>query len=1256
MIKKTRRILAISILVLALGVLAGRVAITHLMQQTHYFEQVATQALGYEVTIQHVSVRWRGFYPLFVLQDVLVKNDKQALIRVNRLNIGVNFPASLWHRKFIPGTLEVSGASIAIFQDEMGHWQIAGVSGANQSKSTEFNDWLEWLLSEREILLSDIQIQYKKTATQTIPIAIDRLQLFTLGSSVRIQGDVGFLQPQPGAIHLIAKIHQSFRADSLRAKIYLQASNVDLAVWLSQLPFSDWQVTKGTADAKVWAIWENKQWQTIESVFSAKQVALKRAQQTLSLELQPLHLFWKQLSRNVWQCQGLSSAIKINKNILIKEPLSFLYQQSNTQKQLQISQLTFNLVDELVKEISYFPKERVQLINKIDPQGMLENLYLKLEGDAWLVDGDIVDASFEADDKIPGAKHLSGHLQSTPQGGFFELNSKNLVLDFPKVFRQVIPLEKAEATAYWQLLPAGFLVQVSHAQAQNGDGLCYGQFSLLFNNQETHPWMSLVGGGQLASLDNEARYLPFTVMPKKVVDWVDQAIVPGKGKADAAVVINGPMVNFPFDKNEGQFIVDANLDNIDLQFEKTWPHIKDIIGNIVFHNREMVFQSGTAKIFSETTLDRLQASIPYMGPDYPAVLNVSGNAKTNMREALQYIQGSPLNEIFKQRFNRMEGEGPLSLQLQLGLPLSEENDPVMVTGNLIFAEDKLGLPDFYISDLTGNLQFTENGMRSPALTGMLLDKPIKINMTDTLHPDWSQTQINIQSAFSVSALEKLIPTFPVKNYFSGGSQFDAVMNIYHAKPSATPPPDQLELHTDLKGLGIQLPYPFEKAQSVAQPAVLKVQWLASGPVIQFTDGNETQGIVALNGKNNQFDRGMIAVNLPSASLPAQPGLVIAGQLDTFDWPLWQTFLAKANPKKEAKQPTFALPDFLKKIDLTVGKLTILDREWVDTRLQLAEAGDELFLQIKNQFISGKIFFVNGLKQLRIRLDYLFLPESTHSKNNFSPDKIPNIDFYSESVKLGNKNFGRTTLIVTPIPQGISIAKLLVDAGSYQLNATGHWTRVAGEETSTLLGNLSSQNLSGMLQDWGLAPGITSNQAAMSFSLDWEGSPFDLDVRTLDGHMDLNIKNGVVTDVGSSANLKIGLGRIITLLSVQSLQQKLQLNFNDLTNKGFNFSILTGQFMLENGQAVTQQVVLEGSVAKVKISGRIGLATHDYDLDVWVTPHVTSSLPVIATIAGGPVVGAITWLTDKVLSAAVQKLTTYHYHVTGPWTTPTIAPR
>jgi len=114
-----------------------------------------------------------------------------------------------------------------------------------------------------------------------------------------------------------------------------------------------------------------------------------------------------------------------------------------------------------------------------------------------------------------------------------------------------------------------------------------------------------------------------------------------------------------------------------------------------------------------------------------------------------------------------------------------------------------------------------------------------------------------------------------------------------------------------------------------------------------------------------------------------------------------------------------------------------------------------------------------------------------------------------------------------------------------------------------------------------------------------------------------------------------------------------LDFSDLTKTGFVFDALKGELKIRAGSIFTTNTNLTGPVADIFITGRIGVVEKDYDLNLIVVPHLTSSVPIIATITGGPIVGLATFLGDKLLKTGVQQVMSYGYYVHGSWDKPVV---
>ena len=102
------------------------------------------------------------------------------------------------------------------------------------------------------------------------------------------------------------------------------------------------------------------------------------------------------------------------------------------------------------------------------------------------------------------------------------------------------------------------------------------------------------------------------------------------------------------------------------------------------------------------------------------------------------------------------------------------------------------------------------------------------------------------------------------------------------------------------------------------------------------------------------------------------------------------------------------------------------------------------------------------------------------------------------------------------------------------------------------------------------------------------------------------------DKGQIVGLKPGAGRVLGLASLAELPRRLALDFSDLTDKGFAFDTIRGDFDLHDGSAYTDNVLVKGPAAEIGLIGRVGLKNKDYDQTAVVTGNVGSSpLPLAA---------------------------------------------
>jgi uncharacterized protein YhdP len=156
------------------------------------------------------------------------------------------------------------------------------------------------------------------------------------------------------------------------------------------------------------------------------------------------------------------------------------------------------------------------------------------------------------------------------------------------------------------------------------------------------------------------------------------------------------------------------------------------------------------------------------------------------------------------------------------------------------------------------------------------------------------------------------------------------------------------------------------------------------------------------------------------------------------------------------------------------------------------------------------------------------------------------------------------------------------------------------------------------------------------------------VETLVGDAKFRIEDGVLNNVEPGTG-----GKFVGLLSLSALPRRLSLDFSDMLIEGMGFDKIEGSYRIDNGILYTRNTRLEGVAAKIKISGKTGLKTRDYDQVMRVTPKIRQTLPLIGAVSAGSTVGWGLLLLQNLFKKAIDKAVEIEYQITGSWDDPKI---
>jgi uncharacterized protein YhdP len=260
---------------------------------------------------------------------------------------------------------------------------------------------------------------------------------------------------------------------------------------------------------------------------------------------------------------------------------------------------------------------------------------------------------------------------------------------------------------------------------------------------------------------------------------------------------------------------------------------------------------------------------------------------------------------------------------------------------------------------------------------------------------------------------------------------------------------------------------------------------------------------------------------------------------------------------------------------------------------------------------------------------------------------------ANNVSYNGVPLGQVSFKTVPNNEGMVIRSLNIISPRVNLQASGDWLQTSGGNITHLRGRALSSNVSALLGSLGFdVSNFISNKGTLDFDLSWQNTPYSPALADLEGRAKLNLGPGRVVDIGQESGAKMGIGRMLSIFSLQTIPRRLSFDFSDVFQKGYSFDFIRGDLTFQKGDAYTNNLRFDGPVAKVGINGRIGLKDKDYNFILSVTPYVTSSLPIAAgLITMNPLIGLGAFAVNSVIGSQVSKVTTYQYSVTGPWDNP-----
>jgi len=888
--------------------------------------------------------------------------------------------------------------------------------------------------------------------------------------------------------------------------------------------------------------------------------------------------------------------------------------------------------------------------------GIIENFQWHYSGQRGFVSAscDLQITDFKAKDfaRIEQVQNLQGKLYVELKKGSLDFKNATVTYRDEKFYSHTLTVEQGQGQLDWQLSDSNILLFFNNMQA------FFKKMSL-----EVQGTMDFTKVGSLLQTDleliakNGLLLDSYQLIPDnrlgKVADYLKKSLLSGKVKTVTLSVHGSPENLFKIDKG---FDLKADIDNAHVDYKAGWPPVFDADGTVSIEGTQLKIDIKRGKMLNSNIQGSIVKIDDMMAKEI--LLEVEGRAKVKTADLIEFIEQSPLNQKINFGKKDLSLKGNTDLYFDLNFPFSKGKNKIELKidfKNNEIRENHLGT---VLTKAQGSLNFKNNVLSSQKLSGDLFGQRVNLDLKTNDQGAKILFSGNADRELISKELIHLNPFFkkiPIYDNLSGKTAWTAALDIRGSHINFT-------LSSDFRGLKVDFPQPLNKTLEDWRKFDVIVRVSKNVPtIIELYYDKMVSAIFELSKQGLQ--RAGVSFERPQAHLPdihllkkARPVVDIEGMLWNFSSKAWFEALSKSF--KTDEEPFKGLINF----NLHFKHLELLNQDFQNTILRAQYQNGELLSALSGKNIDGHIAFKD--KKFDIKFKHLYFdkpktndkPSSTPAekpatKTNIDPKSLPALNLLCESLKIGDIDVGRIELQSAIDNKGLNLKKINLHNSDLTLAMRGRWDAKDSSHRTSFQAQLAVENTEKLIHRLGYEKSpIKDGKTELAIDLNWQNAPHLLELKALVGKVFLSITEGQILDVDPGV-----FGRIFGLFNISVLPRRLALDFKDVFGDGFRFFNIEGNFTINDGKAYTDDLLIEGVPAQVKIQGGADFVNKRLDQTVSVIPDLTNTIPVAGALASGLGVGALILVLQKLWKTEIEEIVNFQYHISGNWDNPKITP-
>lgn len=1232
---------AVLVLLLVLAYLAAQQSLRWLEANPARVETWLAQKAGQPVRFSSLQADWTRRGPLLRMRGLHIGSAEHALgIEQAELMLAV-YGGWLPGRRFTE--LRLHGLELTLEQAADGRWQVHGLPGERQTQGDPLDDLQA--LGEVQVLRGRLRILPQGgTGALELPRVDLRLQARQkrLRAGLRAWPE-GAQTPVDGSL--------DFDRETGDGQLYVAARKLDLASWSQWLVWQGVALQGGQGKLQAWLALANHQVVAVKSVAQLQDVRLA-AQSPLPGGLhevrfaqlkQRLHF-----SRNGDDWRFHLPQLQVQQAQRVLQLDGIVAEQKQGQWQMAAPHLPLDALLDVAGLSDSLAAPLRHWLGRARPQGALRNLKAHGQGGRldWL-EADAEGLGFLSVADAPGLSGMGGQIRGDADGLMLTLDADApMVFDWPRGFGVKHPISAHGTVALWRE-GAGLRFGTGHLDIQGAGYRARARGGMWFQNDGSLPWIDIAADIGDAQVPVARKFWIHYLMPREAVDWLNMALVGGQVK-NARAIVSGDLDDWPFDRHNGRFEALADIENARLRFQQDWPPIENGRLKASFIADGMTVEG--SGVLGGVQVENISARIAQFAG---GTLEIDARGQGDAADFLSVLRQSPLNQTLADTLARVEARGKAAATFALRQPLYEGGPPTRIEGDVHLDDAMLGERELNLvfSKVRGEARYDQNGFHAEHLEvlheGHRGHLALRAGSTH-VERDAHVFEASLRGRLSAASLLAHAPQLEwLKPYLRGESDWHIAVALPADSDAASAVPSQVVLQSNLQGTHLNLPEPLQKPAAQAMPLTVRLPMPLEDGEVEVALG-ERLGVVARSRGDEVGIRATLGSHKADGAAPRQ-GLLVNGRAADVDALGWAGLIAGAD-SGSGIDPV--------RVDVRAGQLQLFGQHFADTRVQVQAQPKATRVMVDGAQLAGSLTVPHedgaALQGRFARLhwgaagaDRPAAAAPPAQAMQIDPAKIPPLAIRVDDLRIQSNPLGELRLQTRPVAAGMRVESFNIERTGQQMQLTGSWLGRGEQARCAFSGQLQSDDFGELFAVFGLPGRMKNGTGRIDFALAWPGAPADFAPATVHGEISAQIKNGQLVE------LEPGAGRLLGLLSVARLPQRLTLDFRDFFDKGFAFDRIEGKVQFARAQARAENLYIEGPAARIEITGSTDLAARQFDQTIEVKPRTGNLLPAVGAIAAGPVGAAVGAVANVVLKKPLSEVGAKTYRVTGSWEAPKV---